>query len=288
MSHVATNWAIQQRGLKPAAKLVLLQLADCHNKHTGDCYPSQARLAYDCEMSRATVNRHLDKLEADGLIKRLKRFNPQTRKQESTLYILAINGPISDATAIEGDGKTVSQTETRPVSQKSPNPCLKNGESRVSKCDTNLGKEPGKEPCNAVTPEQIERFATAHPRVTNLRATKLAMHNAVTAGADAEMIIRAAEAYRSAKHGTPEDFIQKAHNWLHDRKWLPGAKNTGHDPDGRVKVAEMWANTFREGGYIPPTAITGPIADTIQRAGLLSPDELKCLLSGRPISHASA
>jgi hypothetical protein len=31
MSHRATNWAIQQRGLAPATKLVLWHLCDRHN-----------------------------------------------------------------------------------------------------------------------------------------------------------------------------------------------------------------------------------------------------------------
>ena len=31
MSHAATNWAIQQRVLKPASKIVLSHLCDRHN-----------------------------------------------------------------------------------------------------------------------------------------------------------------------------------------------------------------------------------------------------------------
>ena len=63
MSHAATNWAIRQRGLKPAAKIVLWHLADCHNGHTGQCNPRQALLAEMCEMSRSTLNAHLAELE---------------------------------------------------------------------------------------------------------------------------------------------------------------------------------------------------------------------------------
>ncbi|SEG14890.1 hypothetical protein SAMN05421751_11282 [Jhaorihella thermophila] len=40
MSHYATTWAIRQRGLKPATKLVLWYLADRHNPDYG-CFPSQ-------------------------------------------------------------------------------------------------------------------------------------------------------------------------------------------------------------------------------------------------------
>jgi hypothetical protein len=88
MSHAATHWAIQQRGLAPATKLVLWFLSDRHNPDFG-CFPSQEQLARDCEMSRASVNRHLDELEAQGLIRRERRVDPQTRRQLPTRYRLA-------------------------------------------------------------------------------------------------------------------------------------------------------------------------------------------------------
>ncbi len=55
MSHAATNWAIQQRGLKPTTKIVLWHLCDRFNPDYG-CFPSQERLAHDCEISRATLS----------------------------------------------------------------------------------------------------------------------------------------------------------------------------------------------------------------------------------------
>ena len=58
MSHKATVWAIQQRGLKPATKIVLWFLCDRHNPDFG-CFPTQARLADDAEMSISALNEHL-------------------------------------------------------------------------------------------------------------------------------------------------------------------------------------------------------------------------------------
>ena len=55
MSHFATNWAIQQRGLKPTTKIVLWHLCDRYNPDYG-CFPSQHRLSHDCEISRSTLN----------------------------------------------------------------------------------------------------------------------------------------------------------------------------------------------------------------------------------------
>ena len=87
MSHEATNWAIKQRGLKPTTKIVLWHLCDRFNPDYG-CFPSQARLAHDCEISRATLNRHLDELEARGLIRRIRVIDPKTGQQRPTRYLL--------------------------------------------------------------------------------------------------------------------------------------------------------------------------------------------------------
>ena len=87
MSHFATNWAILQRGLKPATKIVLWHLCDRFNPDFG-CFPSQARLAADCEISRSTLNDHLDRLETAKLLRRVPRVDPVTKRQMPTRYIL--------------------------------------------------------------------------------------------------------------------------------------------------------------------------------------------------------
>ncbi|SLN76315.1 helix-turn-helix domain-containing protein [Roseisalinus antarcticus] len=184
MSHEATNWAIKQRGLKPTAKIVLWHLCDRFNPDYG-CFPSQVRLAHDCEISRATLNRHLEGLEARGLIRRIRVIDPRTGQQRPTRYLLGCEpgftprgpGQIEcDSTnpfeAGEAEppcpdlrhGSTAekahsckdlsSGTGPKPclssghgsVSQFDANPCLKNSQSRVSNCDTNLVREPLREP----------------------------------------------------------------------------------------------------------------------------------------------
>jgi len=184
MSHEATNWAIKQRGLKPTAKIVLWHLCDRFNPDYG-CFPSQARLAYDCEISRATLNRHLDGLEARGLIRRIRVIDPKTGQQRPTRYLLGCEPGFTPRGPgqIEGDANNpfeAGEAETPcpdlrhgsiaekaftckglssgtdhtpclssghgPVSQFDANPCLKNDRSRVSNCDTNLVREPLSKP----------------------------------------------------------------------------------------------------------------------------------------------
>ncbi|MGC9457825.1 MAG: helix-turn-helix domain-containing protein [Halothiobacillaceae bacterium] len=162
MSHAATNWAIRQRGLKPATKIVLWHLADCHNGHTGQCNPRQDTLADMCEMSRSTLNLHLRKLEDVGLIKRHSTVDPSTKRQRPTHYTLAMDGGEQRAPEPrDGIGKADSENRTRQqhlavsspktghgaASENPPDPCPKKRQSRVRKSDTkNHGREPGTEP----------------------------------------------------------------------------------------------------------------------------------------------
>lgn len=87
MSHLATNWAVLQRGISPVAKLILWHLADCHHPKHG-CFPHIDTLVTNCEVSRATVLRVLHELEGRGMIVRIKRVNGHTKKQLTNKYIL--------------------------------------------------------------------------------------------------------------------------------------------------------------------------------------------------------
>jgi hypothetical protein len=104
MSHKATVWAIQQRGLKPATKIVLWFLCDRHNPDFG-CFPTQVRLAEDAEMSVSALNNHLTRLEELRLIHRVRSYDPRTHKRKATRYILGFeDGFPPEPTPKTGDG----------------------------------------------------------------------------------------------------------------------------------------------------------------------------------------
>ncbi|WP_019956194.1 helix-turn-helix domain-containing protein [Yoonia vestfoldensis] len=175
MSHDATNWAIKQRGLKPTTKIVLWHLCDRFNPDYG-CFPSQARLAHDCEISRSTLNDHLRQLEAGGLLRRVPRIDPVTKRQQPTRYILGFergftppdvvpspeighgNAGAAEITDFTGTCDLNSPSAADPcpdfghgndpkaVSDFDPEPCPENDQSRVRNPDTNLVREPLREP----------------------------------------------------------------------------------------------------------------------------------------------
>ena len=175
MSHEATNWAIKQRRLKPTTKIVLWHLCDRYNPDYG-CFPSQDRLAHDCEISRSTLNDHLGQLEAGGLLRRVPRIDPATKRQLPTRYILGFEPGFTPADVVPcpeighglaSDEETAEVVGTcgigaRPealpcpdfghgidaeaVSGFCPEPCPENAESRVRNPDTNLVREPLSKP----------------------------------------------------------------------------------------------------------------------------------------------
>jgi len=175
MSHAATNWAIQQRGLKPTTKIVLWHLCDRFNPDYG-CFPSQERLAHDCEISRSTLNAHLGQLEAAGLLRRVPRLNPVTKRQMPTRYILGFepgfapdhatpcpetgHGDITAENPFAGAEDLAEEAPAAPepclnsghgngagpVSEFQADPCPENALTRVRNPDTNPVREPLREP----------------------------------------------------------------------------------------------------------------------------------------------
>jgi hypothetical protein len=84
MSHQATNWAAELRGIPPMAKLVLLRLADRADE-SGICYPSQRRLAAECGITERTVRNAITDLICRGLV---IIHTPSTPRGDTTRYRL--------------------------------------------------------------------------------------------------------------------------------------------------------------------------------------------------------
>ena len=156
MSHKATVWAIQQRGLKPATKIVLWFLCDRHNPDFG-CFPTQERLADDAEMSISALNAHLAKLEELRLIHRVRVHDPRTHKRQATRYILGFeDGFPQEPTPKTGDGisRTEEEQDADPtpdsghgaISGFSANPSPDFAQSHLRNPETNLVREPLSKP----------------------------------------------------------------------------------------------------------------------------------------------
>ena len=109
LSHEATNWASKVRGISPMQKLVLMLMADCHNSHTRECFPSIETLVKDSCAGRMTVIRAIQALEAAGLI--------SIKKQEGKANRYDLH---TSTTAIPVSERYPSQSDTPPVSERYP------------------------------------------------------------------------------------------------------------------------------------------------------------------------
>lgn len=69
MSNKAMSWATECNVTR-SHKLILMLLADAHNGHTGECFPSQETLGVKSGYGESTVQACLKDLEDWGLIKR--------------------------------------------------------------------------------------------------------------------------------------------------------------------------------------------------------------------------
>lgn len=297
VSHDATNWAIKQRGLKPATKIVLWHLADCHNGHTGQCNPRQDTLAEMCEMSRSTLNVHLGRLEDLGLIKRIVSIDKSTKRQRATHYVLAmdttlkaVSGNRTQAQDVgsEAQGVVVPSPETGhgAVSGNQQEPCPDFNHSRVRNPDTmNLGKEPGREPCAGEVSDPdfgFAQFWDAFPDPVERDAARKAF-DAVLA---AEKIgppglIAAAKSYAGSDQ-VQRGFGMKPANWLIRGAWRDQAppatsgpvvmSQAGADLDA---IARHWAPVVKAGRSFAASAIRPAVARHMMALDLVTADELR-------------
>lgn len=225
MSHYMTALAMKQKGLKPAAKIVLYWLADHHNGETGQCNPSIKRLAECCETSRRSVENHIASLEAAGVIKVDRCFREKGGKSTNNYTFLMAE---SDAQNLRmGSAKSAHGV------------CAKSAHDRTLE-DTNLGKEPiardrasgSDEPVlfsemeqpenKSDTVDLFDQFWEVYPKKKNKGAARKRWKQAIKK-TKPETIIAGAKGYASyLKSGGPGDWRPNPKypdGWLNNESW---------------------------------------------------------------------
>ncbi len=284
MSHKATNWAIQQRGLSPVTKLVLWYLCDRHNPDFG-CFPSQDQLSADAEISRASLNTHLEKLETAGLIRRQRRVDGVTRKQKSTRYVLGFEDDFTaEPCPDSGHGEP----------QK---PCPDTGRSRVQNLDTNFVREPvtttardagassdAAEACLAACGEGLTPAARAA-----ITTTQRVIDAWLATGYDLATDILPTLAERTKRQRDEPirtwAYFTTAIAKRHAQRMALAvrAKNAGEmgsaatasAPTSQQDVLQRTAEWLHSGRFVPPSAVNNTTRDALLRAGLLTEATLR-------------
>ena len=336
MSHEATNWAIKQRGLKPTTKIVLWHLCDRFNPDYG-CFPSQDRLAHDCEISRSTLNDHIGQLEAAGLLRRIPRIDPATKRQLPTRYILCFEPGFTPANVVpcpeigHGDSTIRENSsvadgcgpdavpehdpcpnsghgiDVEAVSGFCPEPCPKNGESRVRNPDTNLVREPLSKPVKEEEDAQardadFDRFFAELLIALGLKAnaTLPAWWQGWPArtnvrrwiedlGLTEDRIIEVATESR-ADHPNPPDgpkaldrFMERAaqrdaQSIAADASTAKAKRQRKRDagpPPSEDELAAFYAAKVNSDGYLPQNMISAAMCGLMLARGLVTPERLR-------------
>lgn len=225
MSGMALIWAANVKGLKPAAKIVLIQLADFHNKETGQCNPSAQRLADECEMGRATLFRHMATLEECGLVTRHARGDGDGGRGANQ-YELHLDITLGPSARPKGGGSApdgvVSQNETGGKVSKKRGKSLKGETGVVPNRDRNLTIEPKKEPPSREREAgEAEKILVAYPsdRLRGRAACLAQIEEAMKEGTAPEDLLQAVQAYATDSAGFTRSKVCFSDNWFQSRRW---------------------------------------------------------------------
>ena len=343
MSHKATVWALDQRSIKGTTKIVLWHLCDRYNPEHG-CFPSQELLAYDCQVSRSGLNNHLAHLERCGLMRRERRIDPISKRQMSTRYILGFedgftpvvsaaatrspadigsaeekpcpnsgHGPSDEEPIVNNGLRRTDSQEPCPdsahgaVSKKQADPCPINGPSRVQNLDTNLVREPLREPVKEEEDAQARDIDFDRFFAELLGALGFAANATLPAwwqgwparlhvrrwrddlGLSAVRIIETATESR-ADHPNPPDGPKALDRFMEraaQRDALAATANANGSKAKRQRKGEVnlplsddekaafYAKMVNADGYLPVSSITNPIRDAMLVRGLVTPERLR-------------
>lgn len=232
MSGTAMVWAASLKGIRLSAKMVLIQLAERHNKDTGRCDPSIKKLAEDCEMHRATVLRNLSYLEEMGLLTRVSRGS-ENGGRASSQYELHMGVKSQNAT-----GEKSHQSDGGKVASDI-------GKSRTTVTEKSHQRDPlyiDKPKKNPKEPigDRFEEFWKLVPKKSGkddaLKAFKAALKRA-----SFDEILDGARRYAEVRRGQDPQFHKGPAAWLRAGMWkdeYPSQQSPdGQDPERAKKVA---------------------------------------------------
>lgn len=136
MSNKALTWALSQTTGSPTKKLVLLRLADQANDR-GFCWPGKDSIARHCEVHKKTVQKALQELHQQGLIRIEHRKDDDGIVNLTSRYWLQIGVGAQDSQGGSQDSQGVG-------AQDSPNPHLEPSMNPKNPCpaDAEASAEP--------------------------------------------------------------------------------------------------------------------------------------------------
>ena len=309
MSELGTDWAILQRGLHPAAKLVLWHLCNRHTLGSG-CFPSQDQLTADAEISCASLNIQLRRLEEAGLIRRHRRPGQGPTPWKSTRYILGFEADFPQKpSAVSGPQNSqkpsadLAQVPAKPCpefDQKHPKPCPDLEQSHLRILDTNLVRKKGTTTARSTHASTHDTHAREAPEAVCLaacgeglcvearaviQATAPVIDGWLAAGYDLDTDILPVLKVRTLrKRDDPIRtwaYFTKAIAKRHAQRLALAerAKSAGETKTVPTLTAHeillRTAEWINSGRFVPPSAVNNTTRDALLRAGLVTEAALR-------------
>ncbi|MFZ0269928.1 helix-turn-helix domain-containing protein [Caulobacter sp.] len=217
MSNEALTWAFSNPDLPSGAKFVLVALADRGGDHSGEdwtCFPSVERIMKMTNQSRATVERHLATLVAEGWVSRKRRKAAngrlgiydyvlhRTQKQDDK-----VNSPVenpadhtSNCSMVEGGDHASNCDPAMP--QIEGQPCLKLQHVREPSVEPSDKPSERARPSDADFEEAGARILSAwgeHQHLSSVRVIAKALRAESLGGADLAQVEAACLHYAARK-----------------------------------------------------------------------------------------
>jgi hypothetical protein len=160
MSIQAVSWVLDRTIPDPAAKLVMISLANAYNGKSGRCFPTIEQIALESSCSRSTVKRKLQWLAEMGWIA-IHEVRDRTGRQLANSYSICF-----DLEAGEGFTLTPRGFNSEPGEGFTCEPPLKEPEEIPE--DTLSETSSDHAPKAKVYPQDFEAFWSAYPRTANM------------------------------------------------------------------------------------------------------------------------
>lgn len=290
MSHQAVTWAMEVRVGDPTLKSLLIAI--CHRVNHEDflrsgaweCYPSLDALAYDTEVSKRTIQRRLDELEALGFITILQRRKLDGTRDTSLITVSS--GQIVTLSPVAKKAATSGQKPGVPVDTAVHLNKQEEQEEQEEQESCAVAK-PKKAKGEVPYSDDFEALWQQYPRTKNTSKKDAWNIYRMLNAERQEQVRRAVPIYAAAMRaeGRPDDKIKHMTSWLNGRMYETAAappnapRAAGSAPEAPwhtratreqwVKVLEMYkvSNSWRpawgpEPGF-PGCAVPPDLIDTL-------------------------
>lgn len=168
MSAQAQGWAWKVRTGNPTLKAVLVAVANYADEN-GLCWPSQARLARDTELSERTIARSLASLEEAGVIERTRRSDEDGYR---TSDMIRLNHAYGRESPVGPKGLTDTVSGRTPPTGHSRQKTCRESQGNLHRTSTSLSSlRSEREPTNVVKLKRKTRL-TEDFTLTEQRLTK--------------------------------------------------------------------------------------------------------------------